>query len=133
MELNRKGDIGFMEALAGAMTVCLVLTAFTAFLAADMLNEEPERPEFDWSEVNGLAATDRTFCLSLNSNLKQYLEETGVKGIELRGTSLMENRGPVVYKVGEATDTWEKESRTVTITHGSGRCTPGLLEVTMYL
>jgi len=82
MKLNRKGDIGFMEAMAGAMTVCLVMTAFTAFLMAETLAQEPEPPSFDWSLLGTITVEDGGFAA--DPACSDYPENHKISGLLIR-------------------------------------------------
>ncbi len=82
MRLNRKGDIGFMEAMAGAMTVCLVMTAFTAFLMAETLAQEPEPPGFDWGLVGPV--TVENGMIVAEPACSDYPENNRISGLLLR-------------------------------------------------
>lgn len=133
MKLDRKGDIGFMEAMAGAMTVCLVLTSFSAFLAADLLSEEPPEPEFDWTSIGALHIHNGNFGMGLNTDFKRYIQDNGFKGIQIRASVLLDGYSPNNYKVGETSDVCVKETKAVEIPVDNERNVPGIIEVTIYL
>ncbi len=133
MKLDRRGDIGFMEAMAGAMTVCLVLTSFSAFLAADILAEEPEEPEFDWNSLGDIGLDHGNMGVSLKTDFRQYMDDNGFTGIELKVEVLQGAGNHLTYLVGERTDIAAKDSRAVEARDGNGRILPALAEVTIYL
>jgi len=132
MKLDRRGDIGFMEAMAGAMTVCLVLTAFSAFVAADMLSEEPEEPEFDWNMVGAMHIRNGNLGLSLHGDFRQYLEDNGLRGIHVHALVPQYNNRALDYRVGETTDLCVKDSRAIEVPDDHGRIYPAMMEVTLY-
>lgn len=80
---DRKGDIGFMEAVASAAAVCLVMTAFAAFCAAELSGEEAEeRPSFDWPR-DGLSP--EMTVSELRGCAESQMERGGWNGIRIDG------------------------------------------------
>ncbi len=133
MKFDRKGDIGFMEAMAGAMTVCLVLTAFSAFLAADLLLEEPDYPEFDWTQIGSVTKSGNIVGMMQHSDIKQYIEDSGFKGVVLKTTYLVIDFPPSTFRYGGTSDTCFRETKAIEVTDEYGLCYPAIMEVTVYL
>ncbi len=81
---DRKGDIGFMEAVASAAAVCLVMTAFAAFCAAEMDAEEGtgERPSFDWP---GDGLSPEMTASALRGCAETQMERGGWNGVRIDG------------------------------------------------
>ncbi|MGI6009267.1 MAG: hypothetical protein ACOX8X_03980 [Methanomethylophilus sp.] len=81
---DRKGDIGFMEAMASAMAVCIVMAAFTAFCAAELTADSgaEERPEFDWPA--GGEDEEGTSSALYESAMTQ-MRDSGWNGVRIEG------------------------------------------------
>ena len=54
MGMDRRGEIGFLEAIVATMAVCMVLTAFVGFLAAETVLESTDASDFDRSVTDGV-------------------------------------------------------------------------------
>ena len=131
MKLNRKGDIGFMEAMAGAMTVCLVMTAFTAFLVADTLATGPEPPEFDWGLIGDVSIKDGTF--SAEPDCTEYPESNRVPGILVRIYSpAFDSIGTFEELFGSESDNSVCQRKMVSV-ENDGTSVPAVMEAVIFL
>jgi hypothetical protein len=81
MGLDRRGDVGFMEAMAGAMTVCVVMMCFTAFVAADTALDRGHPEGFDWTYVGGISAGTDGWSVDLVSDPMVFAESRGYAGL----------------------------------------------------
>jgi len=81
---DRRGDIGFLEALVATMAVIMVLTAFTGFLAAMTLEDAAEIPGFDRNAADGITIADRAYTGDLGSALQKEMDRWGYAGITVR-------------------------------------------------
>lgn len=81
MGLDRKGDVGFMEAMAGAMTVCVVMMCFTAFVAADTALDRGHPEGFDWTYVGGVTSGPEGCSVDLVSDPMVFAESRGYAGL----------------------------------------------------
>ena len=131
MTLNRRGDIGFLEAMAGAMTVCLVMTAFTAFLVAEKLSEGPEPPSFDWGLMGEVAISDGMF--TAEPACGEYAEQHMISGLELRIYSpVTDSVGVFERTYGSVTDDFVRERKLISVESGN-ECIPAVMEAVLYL
>ncbi len=131
MTLDRRGDIGFMEAMAGAMTVCLVMTAFTAFLAAETLSQQPEPPSFDWGLIGKVGISDGEF--NAEPACSEFPENNRISGLLIRIYS------PAFPSIGEFEEMYGTESeesvcerRIVSVSSGDASV-PAVMEAILYL
>lgn len=131
MTLDRRGDIGFMEAMAGAMTVCLVMTAFTGFLVAETLAKEPEPPSFDWGFLGEIGISDGAF--TAEPACSDYPENHRISGICIRIYSpAFESLGTFEEMFGTESENRICERRIISV--GSGDASvPAVAEVVLYL
>jgi len=84
MKVGRRGDIGFLEAIMATMMVCMVLTAFTGFLAGETMQEAAEIPSFDRTSTYGVTITDGAYRGDLTAALQQQADRWGYAGLTIR-------------------------------------------------
>lgn len=84
MKMDRKGDIGFLEAIMATMMVCMVLTAFTGFLAGETMQDAAEIPGFDRSAADGVTVVDGAYRGDLTAALQQQADRWGYAGLTVR-------------------------------------------------
>jgi len=83
MKMNRKGDIGFPEAMMAVMLVTLVLMAYLVVFAYNNDGHDDADPDFDRDIVeyitieNGIAKGD------LTDAMQGYLEHNNYRGITI--------------------------------------------------
>lgn len=84
MRMNRKGDIGFMEAMAGAMAVCVAMIAFVAFVSADVVDSQQKDIEFDWSYIQDISVEEGKVRINFSSDPVTFMESNGLTGIFIK-------------------------------------------------
>jgi hypothetical protein len=85
MKYNRKGDIGFPEAMMAVMIVSVILTAY---LGAFVLNthNQSEDVEFDENLIDGLTITEGKISGDPSHKLTVFMEKHGYRGVMIRCT-----------------------------------------------
>lgn len=78
MIADRRGEVGFLEAIISAMAVCLVLTAFIGFLAAEILEDATDPAGIDRSIVNNVIISNGRYVdEGLDVKLSDLAERNG--------------------------------------------------------
>lgn len=83
MRIDRKGDIGFPEAIMAVMIVVLMLTGYMALVAGDILNNETKTSELDCGIFDNLTITDGKID-DISEQLISYAEVEGILGIKIQ-------------------------------------------------
>ncbi|MDR3282804.1 MAG: hypothetical protein LBS92_04245 [Candidatus Methanoplasma sp.] len=78
MTFDRKGGLGFPEAMMAAMVVILVLTAYVGFFAADRGTET--EPAFDRSLANVVTVKGGELSGDMGQELAKFMERHGYRG-----------------------------------------------------
>jgi hypothetical protein len=84
MKINRKGDLGFPEAIMSVMVVTLVLTAYIGMFALDNARSDTHAPDSDRNIVNGITIVDRTVSGDIVQELTAFIEKNGYRGMMVR-------------------------------------------------
>lgn len=133
MKLDRRGDIGFMEAMAGAMTVCIVLMAFTAYLANGVLVTETKETDFDWTLIDGITYDGKSYGISFTASPSEEIDQSDLTGIGFRlyGSSDTES---VVYSqtFGRQSDNVCVEKRLYSVPSDETTSVTLILEVSLF-
>ena len=131
MKIDRRGDIGFMEAMAGAMTVCIVMMVFVAYVAADVAYSHQEDPDFDWSYIKEVGVTDSQATVTFSSDPLAYIETSGLLGLCVKTvpptSSDLESSQ---YEFGQKGDSKYIERKLFSVTNGQ-EIIPVSVEVTL--
>lgn len=81
MRMDRKGDIGFMEAMAAAMAVTLVLTAFLGAAAVHAAGQEVAARGIDVEALaDKISISDGMMEGDLGDELRLQIEISGLRG-----------------------------------------------------
>lgn len=84
MKMNRKGDIGFPEAIMASMVVTLVLTAFIGMIAMDMVNSEETVPEERMELAEYISVVEGVAVGDLTEPMTETMERNDYRGITVR-------------------------------------------------
>ena len=131
MKLNRKGSIGFPEAIMAAMIVTLSLTLYMGMLALSAA-EENSGPgvHVDHRIFGGLTLEDGEFAGDIEIRLVSEMERHGYRGISVicavPGELDFEDRH---IRVGVMDGRIESERFLMGMTSSDGRVIPAVLEV----
>lgn len=129
---NRRGDIGFLEAMVSAMAVCLVLSVFLAALAADVLAEEDgDPPGFDWSITDRSEIHGGRVVSDIGERLPAIASREKLCGITVRCTPLADGAEPSEWSYGETGAERIVLSHMSQIPAEDGRIIPTLFEAVM--
>ncbi|MCQ2079886.1 MAG: hypothetical protein MJZ38_07530 [archaeon] len=135
MKIDRRGDIGFMEAMAGAMTVCIVMLGFCSFVMTDAMADHTPQHTFDWDLVDGICLDgEGRYTLDRTSELEAYAEENGLAGISVDiSAGSASGVGTLHIDVGKTSGMHIGERKLVSVSTEDGRSVPTLVEVTEFL
>lgn len=134
MKFDRRGDIGFMEALAGAIIVCLVMTAFMSHLVAEAVNTDQNVKEFDWNRIESVEITDGKYHVTVDDNIEGYFELTGIRGLTVRADSPgLDEIQDFSSDIGDVSGDSLAERRLVPVTADDGRTVPTVVEVVLFV
>jgi hypothetical protein len=81
MRLNRKGSLGFPEAIMAAMIVTLVLTMYMGLLAVNVSNEEDPHIDVDHRIFENLVIENGEVVGDIENSLISEAERHGYRGI----------------------------------------------------
>lgn len=127
MRMNRKGDIGFMEAMAAAMTVTLVLTAFIGATAIYALETDVENRALDIDSLaGGIRIADGRIEGDLQGELQSQMDLKGIRGASVMCTSVPDSAGEprfegrLYFSAGTFEGTMSTERRICSVDHAGG-------------
>ena len=81
MRLNKKGEGGFVEAIAAVMVVTVALTLFMALLPS-VMNDDANEREIPRDVLNGLYVSEGKLCC--DSDLKETVSAMGYSAMTLK-------------------------------------------------
>ncbi|MDR1405030.1 MAG: hypothetical protein LBJ20_05645 [Candidatus Methanoplasma sp.] len=131
MKFNRKGGLGFTEAIMAAMIVTLSLTAYMGLIAIDLLDDSKE-PEMnvDHRIFRGLTLSDGKITGDIESDLVSEMERHGYKGVyfscEVPGDLGFEK---ISITTGEMKDNVINERFLLNLISSDGRTIPAVVEL----
>ena len=128
MKSDRKGDVGFMEAMAGAMTVCIVMLCFTAFVAADSALEHEKGKGFDWTYIGGIG---HDYEIELTSDPSVFMESEGYRGLSFTVIDTFRDSSVCELTYGVSEGNHISERRMYQVTDGDV-ITPVIVEVRLF-
>lgn len=126
---ERRGDMGFMEAIVSFMAVALVLTAFIGVLAVTEVDSADPTEGLDPAMFTGTVEA-RTFVPGFSSYIGHYVDVNGISGASVVVTvpgGYCEEPGPFV--VGSLDGMLYGRQIPGTVTDDEGRTLPALFEV----
>lgn len=136
--MNSKGDIGFMEAMAAAMTVTLVLTAFVGAFSVHMTENPSKPPSLDTERFESYVyVSEGRLVGDISDELERQIERTGVKGAYVEFSPVsgyggsLEVSGTLSFSAGEETGNVSTERRLVSVS-GDGITVPVNMEVRIW-
>lgn len=122
-----------MEAMAGAMTVCLALMSFTAYVAADALNSDSGPVEFDDSILDMFCFADGSLVMPSKDYVAEYLENNNLSGIKMKISSFGElNHCYLIKTWGAVTSDSSSERHLFSLTCDDGTTLPMVAEVVLF-
>lgn len=131
MRRDRRGDVGFMEAMAGAMTVCVVMMCFTAFVAADAALDHGAVQGFDWTYVEGVSADIEGYSVILSSDPMVFAESRGYSGLSFTVYDPLSDSVVSETAYGRTDGTHVSERKVFPVSDGDS-VTPVILEVGLF-
>lgn len=131
MKIDCKGDIGFMEAMSGAMIVCIVMMIFVAYVAADITDSHQENPNFDWSYIKEVTVKDSQASVVFASDPEVFVQSVGLLGLCIKTvpptSSDLESKE---YNLGQRGESQYIERKLFSVTNGQ-EIVPVSVEVTL--
>lgn len=100
MKLNRRGDIGFPEAMISVMMVTIVLTAYLGAFVLHTADIEEKAPEFDRRITQTASVAEGKIVMNINDALSDFLNRSGCKGVIVK-CSAFHNRTTIVSDASE--------------------------------
>lgn len=130
---DRRGDIGFMEAMVSAMAVCIVLTAFVAFIAVDTVADRDGGPEIDWRVADGVEIVDGSYSgEGVSDDLLAQCEEEGWTGVQLRCWNPAMERSGSTWAFGVPGENTHIERRVMDVQSDDRQLVPTVFEMTVW-
>jgi hypothetical protein len=131
MRLNKRGDLGFPEAIMAAMIVTLALTMFFGFFALNAVNDD-SGPEvhFDHRIFDNLNVREGEVAGDIEGHLISEMERHGYRGMSMTcevpgGLGI---KGKTV-RVGNLDGKIESERFLLQLNSTDGRIIPAVIEV----
>lgn len=84
MKLDRRGDIGFPEAMMAVMIVTIVLTAYLAAFATGVVVTEKDAPDFDRHITCDAHIKGDKIILDVEDGMERFLARENCNGLTLR-------------------------------------------------
>jgi hypothetical protein len=99
MRMNRKGDIGFMEAMAGAMAVTIILAAFIGAVALKVCETEIDPGDLDVDAiVNCIFVSEDMILGDMQNELERQIIKSQINGASIKCTSVPDKHGDPTLK-----------------------------------
>ncbi len=128
---DRRGDIGFPEAMLGTATVCIVLTVFLAYAVTVMWTDSADEAEIGWERFRDVGITDGEY--SAGTIPEDLLAELSCSGVQV---SFISRNVPGICSLdiqcGECMGDREFHNRLISVESDDGRTIPTVLEVVIY-
>jgi len=132
MILDRKGDIGFPEAMVGTATVCIVLTIFLSHAVTVMSADSGDGAPVAWDRLSSLSIESGEYAVDADiaedfradlscSGIRITLDPNGVSGIS-----------PWSAECGDLTGDCRVHARLINAESDDGRSVPTVAEVTVF-
>lgn len=122
-----------MEAMAGAMTVCIVMMAFVAFVAADTVQTDGDRPDFDWNLVDEVYVSEGSLRVSFSTEPSDLMTEKDYRGFGIRACAPPGSEIKNYEKTyGDGSNDFELERRLISVQYGDA-ILPVTLEVAVFI
>jgi len=126
---DRRGEMGFMEAMVCTIAVCIVLNAFIAFSAADSIPEDSPLGSFDADSVH----IDFTERIEVDDEyLARFMISENLFGISISVTVPYFAEEPTIVSVGEQRGLLYRDSYILMADYDNGRHVPIVVEVSAY-
>jgi len=130
MRLDKKGNLGFPEAIMAAMIVTLSLTLYMGLLVIDAANDNQADAHIDHRMFGDLSLRDGEIEGDIESRLVSEMERHGYRGIsvlcEVPGDLGFEDRRIVV---GSMDGVISSERFVLPMSSADGRTVPAVIEV----
>lgn len=131
MRFNKRGDLGFPEAIMAAMIVTLALTAYLGLFALNTVNNEGEPDvQIDHRIFGGLTLADGQVVGDITICLISEMERHGFRGISFK----CEVPGELGFK-GMSTSIGDMDGKVISerflcqLRSSDGRIVPAVMEV----
>lgn len=86
MKLNRRGDIGFPEAMMAVMIVTIVLTAYLAAFATGVVDRTENAPAFDRRVTEDARVSEGRIVLGTEGRMESFVDKADCNGLTVRCT-----------------------------------------------
>lgn len=128
MRLDRKGDMGFMEAMVAFMAVTIVLTGYMGVLATTTVDSSDPAGMLDPDRFTG-SLEDGVFVPGFTEYLEGFVWSNGYEGASVVVTvpGFCEESGP--YLVGTLDGSLFGRTIAGVVSDGYGRTVPAVYEV----
>lgn len=132
MTIDRNGDIGFMEAMAGAMTVCIVMMAFVAFIMAYSVSETETEDDFNWDLLGEIVIESGRYSLNNKGDFDSFIDQHDLTGFSIK-ISASYDQGPdrIYEKHGTTSEYFNVQRKMISVDDGE-RLIPTVLEVKLF-
>ena len=128
---DRRGDIGFPEAMLGTATVCIVLTVFLAYAVTVMWTDSAEQADIGWERFRNVGITDGEY--SAGTIPEDLVAELSCSGVKM---SFVPQDVPGICSLyiqcGKCRGDKEVHDRLISVESDDGRTIPTVLEVIVY-
>ena len=114
--------------MAGAMTVCIVMLCFTAFVAADAALEHEKEKGFDWTYIGGIG---HDYEIELTSDPSVFMESEGYRGLSFTVIDTFRDSYVCELTYGVSEGNHISERRMYQVTDGDV-ITPVIVEVRLF-
>lgn len=130
MKFNRKGDIGFPEAIMAVMIVTLVLSIYVGVFAFTSANDPEDDPVVDRDLTDGLIIENQKITGNMTEKITASCERNGYRGIMIRCHAPGDlNIEPLEYQIGTMDGDVSGERFLKTIPSDDGRAIPVIVEM----
>jgi len=132
MRLDKKGDLGFPEAILAVMIVTLVLMIYLGAFVIQTGAEDRKGPELDDGILSGITIHDDEFIADIDDELYKFLEKNDYKGIKIECWTPGDLIGShYSHMMGTIDGTLQERHYLKTISSNDGRMIPVIFEVTL--
>lgn len=130
MKFNKRGDIGFFEAMMATMVVIIVLMAYMGIIAFDSTRTETDEPDFDETILENISIKNSKIVGDIEKNLISLMERNGYQGITILCSVPGNFKYPdTKYVVGEMNVSIFSEKILKSIDTDNGQNIPTIFEV----
>ena len=129
MKMNKRGDLGFPEAIMAVMLVTLALSAYMGVFILSTLNDEGDQAFIDRNITEELTVEYDRIAGDIVPELERITTQKGYRGITVRCYIPSHPIEPVEFTVGSMEGKITSERFLRTLDSNDGRILPAIFEV----